>query len=126
MYAGQKMLLPGESMAYDIGLDFVKYKCTPDSDLDQETSLRSDPRPSPPIHRSNQKPSDWVGLSQSQDIQEEEAELIQEEIDDMANALIHTIKWMEIAKTSYKHIGKIVLDVCKALGNVDIQDINTA
>ena len=32
MYAGQKMLLPGEIVAYNIGLDLVKYNCTLDPD----------------------------------------------------------------------------------------------
>ena len=44
----------------------------------------------------------------------------------MANAFTNAISWLEIAKTSYEHMGEIVVDVWKALGNADIQDIDTA
>ena len=44
----------------------------------------------------------------------------------MANSFTNTIRWMEIAKTSYEHVGDVVADVYKALENIDIQDIDTA
>ena len=63
MYARHEVLLLGEIVAYDINLDLLKYNCTPDPNPEQYTSSRSDPRPSPPIRRSNRKPSDWAGSS---------------------------------------------------------------
>ena len=107
-------------------LDLLKYNYTPDPDPDQYTSPRSDLRPSLPTWRSNQKPSNCAGSSQSQDIWDEGTELTQQEIDDIANSFINAIRWMEIAKTSYEHMGNVVADVCKALGNINIRDIDTA
>ena len=43
----------------------------------------------------------------------------------MANSFTNAIRWMKITKTSYECIGDLVTNVCKALGNVDIQDINS-
>ena len=125
MYVEVEVLLLREIVAYNIGVDLIKYNCTPDPDPDQDTSSRSDLRPSPSTQRSSQKPSNRARSSQSQDIQEERAELTQQEIDDMTNSFTNAIRWMEIAKTSYKHMGDIVSDVCKALGNNDIHDITT-
>ena len=44
----------------------------------------------------------------------------------MANSFTNAIRLMEIAKTSYEHMGDVVANVCKALGNVDIWDMNSA
>ena len=44
----------------------------------------------------------------------------------MANAFTNAIRWMEIAKTNYEYMGDIVADMCKALRNVDIRDIDSA
>ena len=44
----------------------------------------------------------------------------------MAHSFEHAIRWMELAKDQYNHLGDVVVDVCKALGNVAIQDIDTA
>ena len=44
----------------------------------------------------------------------------------MANSFTNAIRWMEITKTSYKHIGDVVADVCKVLENVNIRDIDSA
>ena len=44
----------------------------------------------------------------------------------MAHSFEHAIRWMELAQTQYNQLGDVVVDVCKALGNVAIQDIDTA
>ena len=119
------MLLPEEMVAYDIGLDLLKYNYTPKLDPDWYMPPKSGPRPSPTTRKSNRKPSNWLGSSQTQDIRDEETGLNQHELDDIANSFTNAIRWIEIAKTSYEHMGDIVVDVCKALGNVDIQDIDS-
>ena len=63
LYNGKELLLLGEIVAYDIGLDLLKYTCIVDPDPDQYTLLRLDPRPSPHTQRSNWKPSNWAGSS---------------------------------------------------------------
>ena len=67
LYNGQEVLLQGEIVAYNIGLDLLKYECILDPDPDQYTSPRSDPQSSPPTQRSNRKPSNSARSSQSQD-----------------------------------------------------------
>ena len=44
-YMGQEVLSTEEIVAYNIGLDLLKYNCTPelDPDQDQGSSTRSDP-----------------------------------------------------------------------------------
>ena len=44
----------------------------------------------------------------------------------MSHAIDHTIQWMELTKAQYDQLGDVVVDVCKALGNVAIQDIDEA
>ena len=44
----------------------------------------------------------------------------------MSHSFNHTIQWMELAKAHYDQLGDVVVDVCKALGNVAIQDIDVA
>ena len=44
----------------------------------------------------------------------------------MAHSFEHAIWWMELAKAQYNQLGDVVVDVCKALGDVAIQDIDTA
>ena len=44
----------------------------------------------------------------------------------MAHSFEHAIRWMELAKAQYNQLGDVVADVCKALGDVAIQDIDTA
>ena len=44
----------------------------------------------------------------------------------MAHSFEHAIRWMELAKAQYNQLGDVVVDVCKALGDVAIQDIDTA
>ena len=45
LYMGQELLNGEEMVAYEIGLDLLKYNCTPDPDLDQghDSPTRSDP-----------------------------------------------------------------------------------
>ena len=44
----------------------------------------------------------------------------------MAHSFEHAIRWMELARAQYNQLGDVVVDVCKALGDVAIQDIDTA
>ena len=44
----------------------------------------------------------------------------------MSHSFEHAIQWMELAKAQYDQLGDVVVDVCKALGDVAIQDIDTA
>ena len=44
----------------------------------------------------------------------------------MAHSFEHAIRWMELAQAQHNQLGDVVVDVCKALGNVAIQDIDTA
>ena len=44
----------------------------------------------------------------------------------MSHSFDHAIRWMELAKAQYDQLGDVVVDVCKALGNVAIQDIDVA
>ena len=45
---------------------------------------------------------------------------------EMAHSFEHAIRWMELARAQYNQLGVVVVDVCKALGDVAIQDIDTA
>ena len=42
----------------------------------------------------------------------------------MSHSFDNAIRWMELAKIHYDQLGDIVVDVCKALGNVKIRDID--
>ena len=53
-------------------------------------------------------------------------DLNQQEVEDMANSFTNVIKWMELAKISYEQMSDVITDVCRALGNIDISDINLA
>ena len=44
----------------------------------------------------------------------------------MAHSFEHAIRWMELARAQYNQLGDVVVDVCKALGDVAIEDIDTA
>ena len=52
LYMGQEVLSAEEVVAYDIGLDLLKYDCTPESKPDQGSLQRLDPQPSPSIQRN--------------------------------------------------------------------------
>ena len=45
---------------------------------------------------------------------------------EMAHSFEHAIQWMDLAKVQYNQLGDVVADVCKALGDVAIQNIDTA
>ena len=44
----------------------------------------------------------------------------------MSHSFEHANRWMELAKAQYNQLGDVVVDVCKALGDVAIQDIDAA
>ena len=44
----------------------------------------------------------------------------------MSHSFEHAIRWMELAKAQYDQLEDVVVDVCKALGDVAIQDIDVA
>ena len=41
----------------------------------------------------------------------------------MSRSFDHAIRWMELAKAQYDQLGDVVVDVCKALGDVALQDV---
>ena len=46
------------------------------------------------------------------------------EVKAIANAFDKLIRWVEFAKENYNNMGQVILNVCKALGNIDVRDIN--
>ena len=60
LYRGQELLNGEEMVAYEIGLDLLKYDCTPDSDPDQgqDSPMISDPTPSPSAKHNKRKKED--------------------------------------------------------------------
>ena len=44
----------------------------------------------------------------------------------MSHSFEHAIRWMELANAQYDQLRDVVVDVCKALGDVAIQDIDAA
>ena len=54
-------------VAYEIGLDLLKYNCTsePDPDQDRDSPTRSDPAPSPFVRHNRKKKSDQPESSQN-------------------------------------------------------------
>ena len=123
---GQEVLSAEEMVAYDISLHLLKYNRTPESEPDQGSPRRSDPQPNPSIQRYQRKSSDLPGLSHSRGNQGKDLDLTQHEIEEMSNSFNNAIRWMEIAKIHYDQTEDVVADVCKALGNVDIRDIDIA
>ena len=109
-------------VAYEIGLDLLKYNCTPEPNLDQyrDSPTRSDPTPSPSISHNRKKKSDRPRSSQSLENRNEARELTQQELEKMSHSFDYAIRWMELAKAQYDQLGDIVVDVCKALGDVAI------
>ena len=65
LYMGEEVLNGEEMVAYDIGLDLLKYDCTPKPDLDQDlgSPIRLDPEHSLSIRRNRRKKSDRPGSS---------------------------------------------------------------
>ena len=64
MYMGQELLNGEEMVAYEIGLDILKYDCTPDPDQGQDSPTRSDPTPSPSAKHNKRKKEDRPRSSQ--------------------------------------------------------------
>ena len=62
LYMEQELLNEEEMVAYEIGLDLLKYDCTPDQGQDSPT--RSDPTPSPSAKRNKRKKEDRPGSSE--------------------------------------------------------------
>ena len=115
-------------VAYEIGLDLWKYDCTPDPDPDQgqDSPTRSDSTPSPSAKHNKRKKEDRPGSSQNRENQKKAKDLTQQELVEMAHSFEHAIRWVELAKAQYNQLGDVVVDVCKALGDVAIQGIDTA
>ena len=128
LYMGQQLLNGEEMVAYEIGLDLLKYDCTPypDPDQGQDSPSRSNPTPSPSAKHNKQKKEDRPGSSQDRGNWNKTKDLTQQELAEMAHSFEHAIWWMELAQAQYNQLGDVVVDVCKALGNVAIQDIDTA
>ena len=65
LYMGQELLNGEEMVAYEIGLDLLKYDCMPDLDPDQgqDSPTRSDSTPSPSAKRNKRKKEDRPGSS---------------------------------------------------------------
>ena len=66
LYMGQELLNGEEMVAYKIGLDLLKYNCTPEPDPDhgQDSPTRLDPTPSPSAKYNKRKKEDRPGSSQ--------------------------------------------------------------
>ena len=120
LYQGQELLSGEEMVAYEIGLDLLKYSCTPEPDLDQgqDSPTRSDPTPSPSAKHNKRKKGDRLGSSQDRGNRNKTKELTQQELEEMSRSFDHVIRWMELAKAQYDLLGDVVVDVCKALGDV--------
>ena len=128
LYWGQELLSGEEMVAYEIGLDLLKYGCTPEPDPDQgqDSPTRSDPTPSPSAKHNKRKKGDRPGSSQDRGIRSKTKELTQQELEEMSCSFDHAIQWMKLAKAQYDQLGDVVVDVCKALGNVALQDVDIA
>ena len=128
LYMGQEVLNGEEMVAYEIGLDLLKYNCTPEPypDQDQDSSTRSDPAPSTSAKHNKRKKGDWPGSSQNWGNRNKAKELTQQELEEMSHSFDHVIRWMELAKAQYDQLGDVVVDLCKVLGNVAIEDIDVA
>ena len=82
LYMGQELLNGEEMVAYEIGLDLLKYDCTPEPDPDQgqDSPIRSDSTPSPSAKHNKRKKGDWPGSSQDRG-NRNKAKLIQQELE---------------------------------------------
>ena len=103
LYVGQELLNGEEMVAYKIGLDLLKYDCTPDPDPDQgqDSPTRSDPTPSPSAKHNKRKKEDRPGSSQDRRNRNKAKDLTQQELAEMAHSFEHAIWWMELAKAQY-------------------------
>ena len=109
-------------VAYEIGLDLLKYNYTPESDpnQDRDSPTRSDPAPSTSAKHNKRKKGDRPGSSHNRGNRNEAKELTQQELEEMSHSFDHAIWWMELAKAQYDQLGDVVVDICKALGDVTI------
>ena len=109
-------------VAYEIGLDLLKYECTPepDPDQDQDSPTRSDPAPSTSAKHNKRKKGDRPRSSQERANRNKARELTQQELEEMSHSFDHTIRWMEMAKAQHDELEDVVVDVCKALGDIAI------
>ena len=100
LYMGQEVLNGEEMVAYEIGLDLLKYNCTlePDPDQDRDSPTRSDPAPSTSAKHNKWKKGDQPGSSQNRGNRNEAKELTQQELEEMLHSFDHAIRWMELAK----------------------------
>ena len=125
---GQEVLNGEEMVAYEIGLDLLKYDYTLELDPNQgqDSPTRSNPTPSPSAKHNKRKKGDRPGSSQNRGDRNKTKEITQRKLEEMSHSFNHAIRWMELAKAQYDQLGDVVVDVCKALGNVAIQDIDAA
>ena len=100
LYMGHELLNGEEMVAYEIGLDLLKYDCMLDSDPDQgqDSPTRSDPTPSPSAKHNKRKKEDRPGSSQDRGNRNKAKDLTQQELTEMAHFFEHAIRWMELAK----------------------------
>ena len=107
-------------VAYEIGLDLLKYSCTPEPDPDQgqDSPIGSDPTPNPSTKHNKQKKGDRPRSSQDRGNRSKTKDLTQQELEEMSRSFNHAIRWMELANAQYDQLGDVVVDVCKALGDV--------
>ena len=120
LYMGQEVLNGEELVAYQIGLDLLKYDCTPEPnpDQDQDSPTRSDPAPNTSAKHNKWKKGDRPGSSQKRADWNKAKELTQQKLEEMSHSFDHAIWWMELAKDQYDQLEDVVVDVCKALGDV--------
>ena len=81
-------------VAYEIGLDLLKYNCTsePDPDQDWDSPTRSDPAPSTSAKHNKRKKGDRPGSSQNRQNRNEAKQLTQQELKEMSHSFDHTIR----------------------------------
>ena len=99
LYVGQEVLCWEEMVTYDIGLDLLKYNCTPEAEPDQDSPPRPNPQPSPSVGQSNRKSNNRPSSFHSQDARRGD-DLTQQEIEEMANSFTNAIKWMELPRSA--------------------------
>ena len=88
LYMRQELLNGEEMVAYEIGLDLLKYDCTPDPDPDQgqDSPTRSNPTPSPSAKHNKRKKEDRPGSSQDCGNRNKGKDLTQHELTEMAHS----------------------------------------
>ena len=93
LYMGQEALNREEMVAYEIGLDLLKYNCTPelDSNQDQDSPTRSDPAPSTSAKHNKRKKGDRLGSSPNRGDRNKTKELTQQELEEMSHSFDHAI-----------------------------------